>query len=219
MGSMPPEVAAKIAAFFARYPQRQLPKGLILIQAGEDPSGISYLIKGSVRQYDITDKGDEVVVNIFKPPAFFPMSYALNGSPNEYFYEAAEEVIMRQAPIAATLAFIEEHPDVMLDLLRRVYSGVDGLLRRQVVAMGGTAMSRLSFELLVAGKRFGKMLANGRCFVGIKETELATRTGLTRETVSRCLHRLKELDIVSVVRGGVVIKNAALLQREYTGLL
>jgi CRP-like cAMP-binding protein len=211
---MPPEIAEKVAAFFAQYPERQFARRHVLIEAGEDPKGAYYLTKGTVRQYDITAKGDEVVVNVFKPFAFFPMSHTVNKMPNDYFYEAAEDMAARFAPAQAVLTFLQDNPDVMFDLLRRVYSGVEGLLRRQAQLMNGTAMSRLSYELLIACRRFGRALPDGTWFVNIREADFASRSGLTRETVSRCLHKLKAEGCLDVVRGGVVVKDVATLERE-----
>lgn len=211
---MPPEIAHKVAAFFANYPEREFVKKHVLIQAGEDPRGAFFLTKGTVRQYDITAKGEEVVVNVFKPLSFFPISHSVNKMPNDYFYEASEDVTARFAPAEAVLAFLQENPDVMFDLLRRVYSGVDGLLHRQAQLMNGTAMSRLSYELLIACRRFGRKLDDGTYFVDIKEADFATRTGLTRETISRCLRKLKSSGCLDVVRGGVIVKDLAVLGGE-----
>lgn len=211
---MPPEIAAKVAAFFANYPERKYARKHVLIQAGEDPGGVYYLTKGTVRQYDITTKGEEVVVNVFKPQAFFPISHTLNNMPNDYFYEASEDVNVQFAPADAVLIFLQVNPDVMLDLLRRVYSGVDGLLHRQAQLMNGTAMSRLSFELVVACRRFGRLLDDGSYLIDIKESDFATRTGLTRETVSRCLRKLKANGCLEVVRGGVIVRDLARLEGE-----
>jgi len=79
------EIEAKVAACFTKYPQRTCPKGQILVFADESPDHIFYIVKGRVRKYDITYRGDEVIVNIFKQPSFFPMSWAVNRTQNNYF--------------------------------------------------------------------------------------------------------------------------------------
>lgn len=211
---MPTEVSTTITDFFAQYPAREFGKGEILIFAGEAPSGIFYLTAGSVRQYDVTSSGDEVVVNVFKPDAFFPMSYAMNRTPNDYFFAAAEPVEVRVAPIAATLDFVRGNPDVLFDLLARVYRGTDGLLRRQAYLMGAGAAERLLFELVTAARRFGKTQPDGSCLVNIKETELATRAGLTRETVNRQIHELKSRGFVHTSSDGLLIKDLDSLESK-----
>lgn len=43
--AMPPDIARKVAAFFANYPERQFVKKHVLIQAGEDPRGRFSLLR------------------------------------------------------------------------------------------------------------------------------------------------------------------------------
>lgn len=199
--------------FFARYPLRQMGSHEILVQANEEPEGIFYLVSGQVRQYDISLQGSEIVVNVFKPPAFFPMSWAVTGMPNRYFFEAASEVTVRVAPAAATVRFLYENPAVMFDLLRRVYSGVEGLQRRMAHLMGGTAKTRVVFELLIECKRFGTRQPDGSYTIDIHEDELARRSGMTRETVNRELARLKRQRLVSVSRRQLIVRDLSLLEQ------
>ena len=79
----------------------------LLIRADDDPSGIFYLKKGFVREYAITKKGDELVVNMFKPVSFFPMSWAINNTPNMYFFEAVTDLRVWRAPKDKALAFFK----------------------------------------------------------------------------------------------------------------
>jgi CRP/FNR family transcriptional regulator, cyclic AMP receptor protein len=204
---MPPEVKQKIDDFFKNYPERVYKNGSMLIFAGEPPSGIFYIIEGQVRQYDITVGGDEVIVNVFKPPAFFPMSYAVNHTPNEYFFSAATNVKVRVAPAEDTLQFVNNNAAVMFNLLSRILRGSEGLLRRQALLMGGTAVSRLLFEIYLSCQRYGQKRKNGSCFIELKETELAARAGLTRETVNRQIKKLKEQSLIQVKSNGLIITN------------
>ena len=139
------ELNKKIDTFFGRYPKLEFSKGHVLIHAGENPPAVFYLLKGTVREYDIANNGEEVVVNVFKPRAFFPMSYVVNRTPNEYFFEAADNITVRQTPLNESLDFLKDNPDVLFDLLCRVYSGTDGILRRLAHLMGGSAQKSLSF--------------------------------------------------------------------------
>lgn len=211
---MTSEIAKKIEAFFDNYTLRGMVQGHILIQAGDEPSGIFYLVEGEVRQYDISTHGDEIVVNVFKPPAFFPMSWAINRTPNQYFFEAATEISYRQAPAEAVVNFLKTNPDVTFDLLSRLYSGTNGLLRRMAHLMGGNARSRLLFELVVECRRFGQIQPDGSYLIALSEAELAKRAGLSRETVSRELTKLRGTNLVVVNRQGLVIRNLSDLEQE-----
>lgn len=205
-------IAQKVQDFFAAYPVRTFEKGQIMVQAEEDPAGVFYLLSGRVNQYDISPAGLNIVVNVFKPGAFFPMSWAMNHTVNHYFFEAAETVRLHQAPPEEAVQFLRANPDVLFDLLARVYRGMDGVLRRTAHLMGGDAKSRLLFELLNAAYRFGEVREDGTVFVPLNEGDLARQSGLARETVNRTMQQLKQRELVRVGHRGTVIASIAKLE-------
>jgi len=211
---MDKSVLAKVEAFFAQYPTKHFEKGHIVIHAHEEPAGVFYLVRGQVRQYDITVRGSEVVVNVFKPPAFFPMMWAVSRTPNRYFFEAITSVTVRLAPADAVVAFVQANNDVLFDLLSRVYSGVEGMQRRMAHLMGGTARTRVLFELLTECKRFGRLQPDGSWAIALHEEELARRAGLTRETVNRMLVDLKKQQLITIARKQIVVRNSTELEKE-----
>src|SRR5664279_727901 len=111
----------KLKAFFTQFKRQEYKKGEILVRADDDPAGIFYLTQGNVKTYLITAKGDEIVLNIFKPISFFPMSWAINSTKNNYYYEAMTELVLWRAPKEDVVVFLKSNPDVLLDLLSRVY--------------------------------------------------------------------------------------------------
>lgn len=207
-------VSQKVTEFFERYPQRSYPKHQILIFSGEAPEKVFYLEKGKVSQYDISYRGDEIVTNMFKPPAFFPMSWAINRTPNSYFFKAEEATIVRVAPPDDVVAFLKQNPDVMLNLLGRVYRGIDGVLARTVHLMSGSAKSRIMHELIIECRRFGEKLSDNSYALALHETDVAARVGLARETVSRELKSLKEKKLIEVTPAHIVVKNLAELEAQ-----
>lgn len=208
------EAAVKTKDFFSPYPQKSFDKGELLILAGDDPGHIFYLESGQVRQYDISAAGTEVVVNVFKSTAFFPMSWAINRTPNGYFFEAATAVKVHLAPPDDAVDFIKQNPDVMFDLLSRLYRGTDGVVRRMAHLMGSGARRRLLFELILENERFGKPAGHNASTVKISEAELGARSGLSRETVSREIHELKAAGLVDIGSKGITLKKLSRLIEE-----
>lgn len=211
---MEEQVAKTIKKFFSNYPLRRYKKGQILIYGGDEPAGVFHLVSGRVRQYDINYRGDEIVVNVFQPPAFFPMSWAVNKSRNLYFFETATDVELRQAPADRVTEFLKDNPSVTYDLLRRLYSGTDGLQRRMAHLMGGSARSRILFELIIECARFGEVKKNGVCILAINESELAKRTGLSRETVNREISKLKQRGLLTHTGQKISVVGLKNLQEE-----
>jgi CRP-like cAMP-binding protein len=211
---MASEVAQKTERHFSKYPKRSYPKGQILIFADENPERVFYIVKGSVRVYDVSYRGDEVIVNIFKPPAFFPMSWTINRTPNKYFYKTESETELRIIPVDDAFNFVKDNPDVLMDLLSRLYKGMDGLLGRVVHLMSGSARSRLLYELIIECRRFGKKNKDGSYALDVNEVGLAARSGLSRETVSREMHKIKAEDLVSISSKGILVKNPRALEKK-----
>ncbi len=206
-------ISDKLRSHFGSSDVKAYAKGEIITHAGQEPEGISFLVDGVVEQYDITPEGNRITVNIFRPPAFFPMSWAINKTPNTYFYIASTDVKLQRADADKTIAFLLQNPEVMLDLLSRVYRGTDALLKRLVLATSGVAASRLIFELLIEAYRFGTEIDDSRRLVNIKQHTLAARSGLARETVSRELHKLEKAGMISLTKHGIEIDASKLEQK------
>lgn len=202
---------SKLTSFFQNYSLKKYKKGQSVIWAGEEPPGIIFLESGNVGQFDISEHGQKIMLNIFKPSAFFPMSWAINKNENLYFFEALTDVRCRIAPASEVVKMLHNNNDITVDLLSRVYRGTDGLLQRIAELMVGTARSRLILELLISANRFGKIDDNGSVRINIKTTELAQRTGLARETISRELKKLEQEKIITHIKSQVTIKDLALL--------
>ena len=198
--------ADPVKDFFAQYPLKKFGKGELIVFGDNNVPPVTYLVSGKVSQYDISEEGHKLVLTIYKPGAFFPMAHAVNNTPNRYFFEALEPVEVRQAPAADAAAFVREHPDVLFDLLQRLYRGMDGLLGRLAQLMAGTAQGLLLHELSIMQQRFGERRDNGT-FVKATAAELAAQTGLARETVSRELQKCTAKGMLEVVKGGILIKN------------
>lgn len=209
---MSESVTKEIENFFSKYKHQKFKKGEILVRADDDPSGIFFLKEGMVKEYAISQKGEELIVNIFKQNAFFPMSWAINRTPNSYFFEAMTDTEVWKAPDEDVVTFIRGNPSILYDLLSRVYRGTDGLLSRMTFLMSASAYSRLVSELLVCAKRFGK--GNTNVELNFSEKDLASQTGMTRETISREIRILKDNSLVAMQKGKLIIKDLQSLEDE-----
>lgn len=209
-------VAGKIELFFTQFKYQKYKKGELLLRTDEQPSGVFYLKKGTVKMYLISNKGDEVVLNIFKPISFFPISWVINNTQNMYYYESMSEVEVWKAPKEHVRNMLKTNSDVLYDLISRIYRGVDGVLQRMAYLMSGEAYTRLITELLILTKRFGKKNANGELVLTVTEKDLGTQIGMTRETVSREMKRLKENNIISFSSGQITISDINKLEDQLT---
>lgn len=212
------QIVDKLDTFFKKYPSFKFEKGSILIRAGDDPPGIFYLQQGKVRQYTISKQGDEQTLNIYKPISFFPMMWAINDTHNLHYFEAMTPVSIFRAPKEDVLTFVKKEPDVMFDLLRRLYKGMEGLLIRMEYLLSGNAYAKLITILLISARRFGVESAEGtRIELRHTEKDLATQAGISRETVSREIQILKNKGLLVYNRKSLIISDIAKLEEELFG--
>lgn len=202
---MKQDIHSKIEQLFSNSTTKIYTAGSLITLAHQDPKGVMLLVDGIVEQYDITPDGNKMTINMFKPQAFFPMSWAINKTPNDYFYAAATDVTLKQINADQAVQFLHANPDVMFNLLSRVYRGTDAILRRLVLTAGGVASSRLIYELLIEAYRFGEAHGESAKTVRVKRTSLAERSGLARETVSRELHKLQQEGLLTCTNQKIVL--------------
>ncbi len=134
---------------------------------------------------------------MFKEGAFFPMSWAISNIHNVYYFEAMTTCIAYKSSKEQVVTFVKEEPDILFDLLTRVYSGIEGLWTHITHLSVGNARTKLLFAIIILSKRFGTKEKDGReLSFKFTEKDLAEYAGLYRETVSRELQFLKKDGLV-----------------------
>lgn len=211
---MNPTTADKIAGFFNTDKPLFIKKGEVLLEPGIEPSGVFYIKKGAVKMTAISAGGEEVVINTYKSGAFFPVGWVLNDTPNNYYYQTAEDTEIQKTTKQQMLQFLEREPTVVFDLMKRIYRGLEGYFVRMEYLMAGNASSRLITEIIILAKRFGEKEKDGVSLKKVTETELAAQTGMTRETVSREFKKLIQKDLISFHQNKLLIKDLSLLEKE-----
>lgn len=197
-------VAGKLQTFFADFKPQKFKKGEVLINPNEILAGLYYLESGRVQQTAISPKGDDLALNELHEPAIFPMGWLINGTPVSHYYIAKSAVIVRCAPKSVAINFLQENPDVVYDLLQRIYKGLDGYFLRMESLLAGSARTRLLAQIVIHDKRFKA--------TKITEAELASQAGITRETVSRLLTQLKSQGLIKFEKGILLVPDMAKLE-------
>lgn len=202
-----PDTTAKINAYLQRYPTRTYATGEMVLFAHEDPSEVFYIVSGKVDMYDVSAKGSEIVINIFEPGRFFPLGWVFNGTTNPYFFRTEVDTIFKILPREDLLHFLKDNSDICIELLQHVYQKADRIFERMVYLTSASAARRLAYELTEECRRFGKRQADGSYLVTTREMDLASRAGLSRETVSREFQKLKESGCVKLEKQGIRIRD------------
>lgn len=196
---MTKSVLAKLNAFFSKYEFMKMKRKEYLLRNTDTKiEYVYFLTKGYVRQCFSAD-GDEIIFNIYKPHAFFPIVFILNDLPNTFNYRALTDVEYYRAPRRDVVKFIQKNPDVLLDLTTRLGLGLNRLQTLITFLRLDEARSRVYGFLWLLATRFGSK--NGNYFTldfPMTHKEIASLTGLRRETVSREMSALEKSRKVKV---------------------
>jgi CRP-like cAMP-binding protein len=194
--------------FFDNYRSTGHKTGETIIQPGEKIEYIYFLESGYVSQQVISENGEDFILNIFRSGSYFPISLALQGIENEYFYESLTPITVKKAPIKNVLQFLKNNPAAMEELLLRLSSGLNMLANKTEALIFGDAGRKVAATLYFTAQRFGK--ANKLKTIidfPLTHKRIAAMTGITRETASIEMSKLKKQGIVTYKGKQVTILN------------
>lgn len=191
------EALAKFKDFASEYPLATYKKGAVIVPSNYLPNEIYFIHTGKVYQLDASQDGTATVVNIFSKPAFLSIFWLFGSVKNSYYYKAHTNVSVHKIPLHDAQNFMLHNPDVLYVTVQRVVRGLDGFTARLAAQMQGSAEQKVDLELLLEVKRFHSTTKN--VILDLNVSELAARTGLARETVSRYVGQL--------IDDGLIVKN------------
>lgn len=206
----------KLNNFFAHYKQLGYKKGEMIIREDEQPSGVYFLISGFVKMGFIFANGVELTLNIFKPGSFFPMMWAIGEVKNSYFCQAMSEIKVYRAPKADVIKFVQENPDVLYDLTRRILIGLDGIITNIQYLLFGNSYNRIAATMLLLAKRFGEKTPHGQILLGLNliHQDIAQISGVTRETASIAIKQLQERGVIGRLKKRFIVVDMEKLTKE-----
>lgn len=205
---MDPNKTIEFETFYQQFSTREYKKGEMLIRADDDPQGIFCLTKGYVRQYTISPVGNELSLHILKPISYFPMVWAINGTPNVYFFEALTAVEVGRAPRDQVVDFIKDKPTLLFALMSELLEDYAETLKRVEHLVFSDAYRRVISVLIYIAKHFGEAHKNG-IIVNHRFTQadIATLVGIARETASIELLKLEKKGLIKYVDHSILFED------------
>lgn len=157
--------------------------------------------EGEVEIYQLSPEGKKVIIDILVPGNIFGNSYFGSGYDVDIndFAMARSGVILCIFKKSEFMNIMEKMPQLALNLIgeiSRKLNEADSRIRDLALS---DATNRLIGELMRFGKKAGKEMGN-KIILGTRLTheELAELTGVTRETVTRVLKKLRQDKIVDI---------------------
>lgn len=205
----------KIEKFFEERKPIFLKKNEIILRPDQNPPGIFYIQKGSIKVYYITEEGEEKLHIIYTAGEFFPLIWIFQGTLKSVYYEALESSILRCAKKEEFLDFLKSDPDALIFITTYLAKVVSIFVERVNSLEITNAYSRFVSRLLFLAERFG-IKKYGKTIIDIPIThkDIANSINMTRETASREFEKLEKKGLAGYKDRKIVIRDLRKLERE-----
>lgn len=196
--------------------KRSIKKRSILIYQGEIPRQAYIVLSGVFKAYRLGNFGEEQVVGFRTKGDMFPETWLFGKTSSAlFYYEALEdsEVLTVEKPVL--LDVIENNPEIKDHVFDYVVSGYTGLLMQITALEQSRAAEKLLLMMYYLMFRYGKQTTAGiyRVDLRLTHTTLGSLMGLTRETTTMELGRLKRKKIIAYDSKGFTIYRHELERR------
>jgi CRP/FNR family transcriptional regulator, cyclic AMP receptor protein len=171
-------------------------KGSVIVAPGIDiPQKAFLIVAGSVRQCDTQVNGSEITLNVYHPGSVLALTWTVAQQPNKYYFIAENDVTIRSIPAQEYRDYLQNNPEASYQLLHNLARGFDGIFSRLATGVTNDAESRILNEVAIEFQRNPQGDAEGK-YITLEIQNLARRSGLARETVSRTITKLCAKNVI-----------------------
>ncbi len=188
-----------LRAFYSQFPTRAYKKGETILLQDQEPD-MAYAVKvGSVRMYSLGSDGAVNSISFAVSGELFPMGWIFNKTRTTlFYYEAHTDCVVYLMDQQALLDAVDQNLALSRIFLDHQVNGYVGT-SLQLKALGQPRANLKVIGMLhYLCLRYGKDVAPDRVRIAIPFTqdELAGLIGITRETTTNELLRLKAANVI-----------------------
>jgi len=187
-------------------------RGSILFAEAENPRGVFLVLDGCVKSSVVSSQGKGLILGFQGPGTLLGLDAAILGHTYDATAETTEATTAIFFPRSALVKLLQENPKAAFEamelLSRRCFNLLADL---KSIGLAKTAEQRLA-AFLLALRPDGKPVETLR-LAGAKQEDLAQMVGLSRETASRLLSRLKKKQVLIWKRSTLIVRDWNAVER------
>jgi CRP/FNR family transcriptional regulator, cyclic AMP receptor protein len=190
-----------LRSYYSKYPVRLIKKGRPLFYQGEIPRTAYFVKSGVVKFYNITSSGEEKIVGYEGNDGLLPNEWIFNKSPVAlYYYDTFTDCEVYSIPRSELIQIINSDKNIAVSLLNRYISMYIGSTMHLHALEQLKAREKLLHILQYLVLRFGKEESKNcyRIELRLTHQDIANLVGLTRETVSTEISKLRKDKILTI---------------------
>lgn len=128
------------------------------------------------------------------------MVWAINGTPNVYYFEALTAVVVGRAPRDDVVNFIKDKPEIIFELMSGILEDYAETLLRVEHLVFSDAYRRVISILVYIAKHFGEKTSGGTIVHHrFNQQDIATLVGIARETASIELAKIEKKNLIKYI--------------------
>ncbi len=210
------KVHKQIHDFFKKGRLFRYKKHTTFLHAGDVPQGVHYVNSGYVRLYSVSPEGKELTLVIYEPGDFFPVVWGIKEQPSIYYFEAITDVELLRVNRQEFVGFITNNVEVFMEFVDHILIRFQTALKRMEYLTFGNSHAKVASIFMILAGRFGKKKEDGtiKIRVPLAHKEMAALTGVTRETATIEINKLKQKNLIAVKKGHFYITDLAGLKKE-----
>ncbi|MEZ5926749.1 MAG: Crp/Fnr family transcriptional regulator [Hyphomicrobiaceae bacterium] len=176
--------------------------GDIILVDGAKSDMLANVVRGVVKLTKSLDDGRQQIVGLIFPPDFLGRAYRPEAT---YFAEAATDVELCTFPKVGFEKFLHEHPNLEHRLLEHTLSELDACREWALLLGRKSAEEKVASFLLMIAKRAPRIgcshsdnMEGTKFELPLSRADIADFLGLTIETVSRQITKLKSRGVIEL---------------------
>jgi CRP-like cAMP-binding protein len=203
---LPPDDSAAIIAAGRVY---EVPTGGFFFHQGEDSTMLYVIAAGRVKLSQVTDDGQQVIVNYFGPSEGLGIVMALNWLPYPLSAEAIEPCTAVGWNRQTMLDLMLQHAQLALNGMHMVGQRFTQMQHRFQELATQRVERRVARALMRLVRQFGRRTANGVLIdVSLSREDLAQMTGTNLYNVSRILSKWEADGLIASGRKRITLLKA-----------
>lgn len=195
----------------------QVPARGRLFSRGDAPSGLYAMLSGSIRITASTDSGREALLTLAEPPGWFGEIGVFDDGPRTHDAIADEDSVVLHVPQAPLLELLGRVPSLwralgllMSTKLRLTFAAMEDLRETPITV-------RVARRLVLMAKGYGELAGHSLRVLDVRQEQLATMLGTSRQTVNLSLKELEGKAWIQVSYGQIQIHDFDAL-RGFAGI-
>ncbi|MEW5975778.1 MAG: Crp/Fnr family transcriptional regulator [Acidobacteriota bacterium] len=174
-----------------------------------DPGDSVFLLKeGHVKICRLTEEGKEVMLTILSPGEVFGEVVVLNDQPRDHVAQALDNVLLCEFKKRDFQNFLRARPDLVFRISKLIGLRLQKMESRVVDLICKDVTTRVSELLLSLAEQQGKAAdKHGNFMIKLTHQDIASLAGVSRQTATEILDRLKSEGLVELGHRSILIKN------------